>query len=118
MAQTVFAESFLVAGQLSGRLHFFLQEKIQFCWTVLCVIIVIVVIFAAHLSNRIKYFVRQNEIFNAGFDRQTGTFREDSANTGEPRKNKFQAHWQAELGLSHSHVPSAGLELKPLTAVR
>ena len=40
---------------------FFLQEKIQFCWTVLCVIIVILVIFAAHLSDRIKYFVRQIE---------------------------------------------------------
>ena len=40
----------------------FLLVKTQFCRTVLYVIIVILEIFARHLSDRIKYFFSQNEI--------------------------------------------------------
>ena len=47
----------------------FLQDKTQFCRTVLFVIIVIVVIFVVQLSDRIKYFVRQNEILLVLSDR-------------------------------------------------
>ena len=39
---------FSAAGQLSGRLQFFLQDRTQFCRTVLHILIVILVIFAKH----------------------------------------------------------------------
>ena len=39
----------------------YLLDKTQFCRTDLYVIIVILEIFAGHLSARIKYFVSQNE---------------------------------------------------------
>ena len=47
----------------------FLLVKTQFCRTVLYVIIVILVIFAGHLSDRIKYFVSQNKILLVLTDR-------------------------------------------------
>ena len=47
----------------------FLLVKTQFCRTVLYVIIVILEIFARHLSDRIKYFVSQNEILLVLTDR-------------------------------------------------
>ena len=40
----------------------FLQDKTKFCRTVLYVIIVILVIFAGYLFDRLKHFVRLNEI--------------------------------------------------------
>ena len=48
----------------------FLKDKTQFCRTVLYIIIVILVISGGHLSNRIKYFVGQNEILLVLTDRQ------------------------------------------------
>ena len=47
----------------------FLLVKTQFCRTVLYVIIAILEIFAGHLSDRIKYFVSQNEILLVLTDR-------------------------------------------------
>ena len=47
----------------------FLLVKTQFCRTVLYGIIVILEIFAGHLSDRIKYFVNQNEILLVLSDR-------------------------------------------------
>ena len=47
----------------------FLLDKAQFCRTVLYVIIVILEIFARHLSDRIKYFVSQNEFLLVLTDR-------------------------------------------------
>ena len=49
--------------------------KTQFCKTVLYVIIVILEIFAGHLSDRITYFVSQNEILLVLTDRPA--FHED-----------------------------------------
>ena len=46
-----------------------LLDKTQFCRTVLYVIIKNVVIFARHLSDKIKYFVSQNEILLVLTDR-------------------------------------------------
>ena len=51
----------------------FLLDKTQFCGTVLYVNIVILLIFAGHLSDKIKYFASQNETLLV----LTGTFRED-----------------------------------------
>ena len=47
----------------------FLLVKTQFCRTFLYVIIVILEIFVGHLSDRIKYFVSQNEILLVLTDR-------------------------------------------------
>ena len=46
-----------------------LLDKTQFCRTVLYVIIKTVVIFARHLSDKIKYFVSRNEILLVLTDR-------------------------------------------------
>ena len=48
----------------------FLQDKSLFCRTILYAIIVVLVIFSGHLSDRIKYFVIQKvtEFNFAGFD--------------------------------------------------
>ena len=47
----------------------FLLDKTQFCRTVLYDIIVIMVIFVGQLSDRIRYFVSQNEILLVLTDR-------------------------------------------------
>ena len=52
---------FSFALQLSGRLHFFFARQ-KTILVDLYVIIVIMVIFVGQLSDRIKYFVIQNEI--------------------------------------------------------
>ena len=48
----------------------FLLNKTQFCRTVLYLIIVILEIFAGHLSDRIKYFISQNEYLLVLTDKQ------------------------------------------------
>ena len=53
----VFGNFFPAAGQLSGRLQVLLV-KIQFCRIARYVNIEILVIYAGHLSDRIKYFVK------------------------------------------------------------
>ena len=54
---------FSAAGQLSGRLQIFAGQNPMFY------IIEILEIFARHLSDRIKYFVSQNEILLVLTDR-------------------------------------------------
>ena len=51
------------------QIAFFLLDKTQFCRTVLYDIIVIMVIFVGQLSDRIRYFVSQNEILLVLTDR-------------------------------------------------
>ena len=62
--------SFQLQDSCLADCKFFLV-KTQFCRTVLYVIIVILEIFARHLSDRIKYFVSQSEILLVLTDRPT-----------------------------------------------
>ena len=65
---SVFAKSVLLQDSCLVDCKFLLV-KIQFCRTVLYVIIVIWEIFAGYLSDRIKYFVSQNKILLVLTDR-------------------------------------------------
>ena len=72
----------------------FLLVKPQFCRTVLYVIIVILEIFAGHLSDRIKYFVSQNEILPALTDRPALFVKTvvTKKNETKKQKNSIQTH--------------------------
>ena len=59
--KAVFAKSFFSSRTAVWQTASFCWSKPNFCRTVLYGFIVILEIFAGHLSDRIKYFVSQNE---------------------------------------------------------